>query len=215
MKWINKNYSPPDHTKHCTRFFTRGSRAYGHQWSINDIIVLLYNRNMILMPAFPFPPWPPATLDHQNANPCRPHDLVSLIWLYGLPGFPGHLPGLHRKRSGLGMKPTMRPVASYFSGIDESVPGVQLYLPKSLPSRRIHAVHVFRGWSVGVFIFLLWTAFVISSHHFSAFDVGSLPSGYVYTGPDGSDNNDTCKCNTVTYSLLSACAACQGEGWVR
>ena len=193
MKWINKNYSPPDHTKHCTRFFTRGSRAYGHQWSINDIIVLLYNRNMILMPAFPFPPWPPATLDHQNANPCRPHDLVSLIWLYGLPGFPDHLPGLHRKRSGLGMKPTMRPVASYFSGIDESVPGVQLYLPKSLPSRRIHAVHVFRGWSVGVFIFLL-------GRHLSSHLITFQHSTSVLSPRDTSTRDQTVLTTTIRAS---------------
>ena len=35
-----------------------------------------------------------------------------------------------------------------------------------------------------------------------------------YTGPTGpTDQNDLCKCNTVVYSLMSACAACQGSNW--
>jgi len=49
-----------------------------------------------------------------------------------------------------------------------------------------------------------------------SFTVPPLPSGYEYTGPNGTtaDDNDLCKCNTVTYSLISACGACQGEPWV-
>ncbi|KAH9973126.1 hypothetical protein BGW80DRAFT_286690 [Lactifluus volemus] len=40
-----------------------------------------------------------------------------------------------------------------------------------------------------------------------------LPSGGSYSGPSAGDAN-TCKCNTVVYSLLSACGACQGGSWI-
>lgn len=37
---------------------------------------------------------------------------------------------------------------------------------------------------------------------------------YSYVGPTGSgDAADLCKCNTVVYSLMSACDACQGANW--
>jgi hypothetical protein len=37
---------------------------------------------------------------------------------------------------------------------------------------------------------------------------------YSYVGPTGpNDANDLCKCNTVVYSLMSACDACQGANW--
>jgi hypothetical protein len=49
---------------------------------------------------------------------------------------------------------------------------------------------------------------------FSAFAIKTLAPGYHYTGPGGYDDTDLCKCNTVTYSLLSACVACQGEEWI-
>jgi len=48
----------------------------------------------------------------------------------------------------------------------------------------------------------------------SAFTIKELAPGYHYTGPSGYDDSDMCKCNTVTYSLLSACVACQGEEWI-
>ncbi|KAI9446130.1 hypothetical protein H4582DRAFT_2052238 [Lactarius indigo] len=40
-----------------------------------------------------------------------------------------------------------------------------------------------------------------------------LPQHY-YTGPNGVDDGDSCKCNTVVYNLISACDACQGEPWI-
>jgi hypothetical protein len=48
----------------------------------------------------------------------------------------------------------------------------------------------------------------------SAFTINALAPGFHYTGPTGYDDTDLCKCNTVTYSLLSACVACQGEEWM-
>lgn len=48
---------------------------------------------------------------------------------------------------------------------------------------------------------------------FAAFTVDPLPPGYQYAGPYVLDGDDLCKCNTVTYSLLSACGACQEDLW--
>jgi hypothetical protein len=49
----------------------------------------------------------------------------------------------------------------------------------------------------------------------SVFIVDPLRPGYSYTGPSGIDDSDLCKCSTVGYSLISACAGCQGEDWIR
>jgi len=44
------------------------------------------------------------------------------------------------------------------------------------------------------------------------FAIPPLTSGESYVGPSGSDDaSDRCKCNTVVYSLMSACDACQSE----
>ncbi|KAI0046137.1 hypothetical protein FA95DRAFT_1414967 [Auriscalpium vulgare] len=34
-----------------------------------------------------------------------------------------------------------------------------------------------------------------------------------YTGPDPSDSQNICECNTVVYCLISACTGCQGAQW--
>lgn len=41
------------------------------------------------------------------------------------------------------------------------------------------------------------------------FSVGSLDPGYIYVPGDG---NNACTCSTVTYSVIAACALCQGAG---
>jgi len=47
------------------------------------------------------------------------------------------------------------------------------------------------------------------------FEIPQLPPGRHYGGPDVGEDN-SCTCNTVTYSLVSACAACQGSStWVQ
>jgi len=45
------------------------------------------------------------------------------------------------------------------------------------------------------------------------FNIQPLPSGRMYGGPTASQSN-LCECNTVVYSLVSACAACQGSTWI-
>lgn len=54
----------------------------------------------------------------------------------------------------------------------------------------------------------------ISISPLEAFTIEALPSGYFYGGPNDTDHSNLCECNTVTYSLISACAACQGAGWI-
>ncbi|KAH9983813.1 hypothetical protein BJV74DRAFT_595309 [Russula compacta] len=46
------------------------------------------------------------------------------------------------------------------------------------------------------------------------FEIPQLQSGHLYRGPDSGSNN-LCQCNTVLYSLVSACSACQGSSWIQ
>ena len=50
----------------------------------------------------------------------------------------------------------------------------------------------------------------------AAFVVATLSPGQTYTGPNvTAADGDLCSCNTVVYSLMSACAACQQGQWIR
>ncbi|KAH9954751.1 hypothetical protein BGW80DRAFT_1258557 [Lactifluus volemus] len=44
------------------------------------------------------------------------------------------------------------------------------------------------------------------------FEIDPLPQGLHYTGPNAGQGN-LCQCNTVVYSLVSACGGCQGGQW--
>ena len=70
--------------------------------------------------------------------------------------------------------------------------------------------------AVGTSAYLVYTILADSSP-FAAFTIDTLRPGYesYYLGPSGIDASDLCKCNTVTYSLISACGACQGANWLR
>ena len=54
----------------------------------------------------------------------------------------------------------------------------------------------------------------ITSSSLPAFTVPALPVGFQYSGPTAQGGDDLCKCNTVTYSLLSACGGCQEDLWI-
>lgn len=56
-------------------------------------------------------------------------------------------------------------------------------------------------------------AYLMATCNGGAFTINALKPGYSYTGPSGVDDTNLCKCNTVTYSLISACDACQGAPW--
>ncbi|KAF8477802.1 hypothetical protein DFH94DRAFT_846164 [Russula ochroleuca] len=60
-------------------------------------------------------------------------------------------------------------------------------------------------------------AYMMSTCNGGSFVISPLlDSNQSYAGPsaDGHDGSDLCKCNTIAYSLLSACDACQGSGWI-
>ncbi|KAF8491361.1 hypothetical protein F5888DRAFT_1736754 [Russula emetica] len=57
-------------------------------------------------------------------------------------------------------------------------------------------------------------AHLMSTCNEGSFSIEALAPGNHYTGPSDYEDTDLCKCNTVTYSLLSACVACQGEEWI-
>jgi len=57
-------------------------------------------------------------------------------------------------------------------------------------------------------------AYVLSTCSGGSFLINSLQPGNSYSGPSGSDDSDLCECNTIAYSLISACDACQGADWI-
>jgi len=57
-------------------------------------------------------------------------------------------------------------------------------------------------------------AYLMSTCNMGSFTINSLLPGYSYTGPSGVDDSNLCKCNTIAYSLISACDACQSETWI-
>ncbi|VDC06656.1 unnamed protein product [Peniophora sp. CBMAI 1063] len=63
----------------------------------------------------------------------------------------------------------------------------------------------------------LQAAYVVSACNNGFANVTALidpEGGTVYTGPSGIDVGDICKCNSVGYSIISACAGCQGGSWL-
>jgi len=59
------------------------------------------------------------------------------------------------------------------------------------------------------------TAYLNAICNSGSFSIPPLEPNHHYIGPDGPDNGDLCKCNTVAYSLISACDACQGNAWTQ
>ncbi|KAI0246498.1 hypothetical protein BJV78DRAFT_148240 [Lactifluus subvellereus] len=57
-------------------------------------------------------------------------------------------------------------------------------------------------------------AYLMATCNGGSFYMPPLEPGNSYPGPTGGDDGDLCKCNTVVYSLLSACDACQQEPWI-
>ncbi|KAI0250333.1 hypothetical protein BJV78DRAFT_590711 [Lactifluus subvellereus] len=57
-------------------------------------------------------------------------------------------------------------------------------------------------------------AYLMATCNQGAFSIAPLGPGYSYIGPNGVDDGNLCKCNTVAYSLLSACDGCQQETWI-
>jgi len=60
----------------------------------------------------------------------------------------------------------------------------------------------------------LVAAYLLAPCNNGVFFISPLLAQHSYSGPSGSDDGDTCKCNTVAYNLISACDACQGDPWI-
>ncbi|KAF8466493.1 hypothetical protein DFH94DRAFT_344985 [Russula ochroleuca] len=54
-------------------------------------------------------------------------------------------------------------------------------------------------------------AYMMATCHGGHYRLPPLSTGGTYLG---NRSNNLCHCNTVSYSLLSACSACKGEGWL-
>ncbi|KAH9958292.1 hypothetical protein BC827DRAFT_609764 [Russula dissimulans] len=57
-------------------------------------------------------------------------------------------------------------------------------------------------------------AYLAAECHDGQFTIPQLVAGNHYSGPSDSSVTDTCECNTVYYSLISACAGCQRGIWL-
>jgi hypothetical protein len=87
-------------------------------------------------------------------------------------------------------------------------PDVELQRPESMPYWRIPG----RTMQQRKLINPLLTTLASTDHlHTKAFHVDSLPPGDSYEPPGQGGGANSCTCSTVTYSLISACAICQGQ----
>jgi len=56
-------------------------------------------------------------------------------------------------------------------------------------------------------------ATLVSTCYGGTFSFAPLPFSWKYSGPPSGQSN-LCQCNTVVYSLISACGGCQGSSWI-
>ena len=81
-------------------------------------------------------------------------------------------------------------------------------------SQRTCCRHAAMTVSRFIVCFALHFANIIISSFFVAFTMWPLQPGGTYFGPSSVQDSNLCKCNSVTYSLLSACSGCQGGTWI-
>ena len=82
------------------------------------------------------------------------------------------------------------------------------------PSIKIHVrwPHIWKLPAIrAVSIWLPCMGIALSSTAVWTFE--PLPTGYHYGGPNDYWRTDLCMCNSILYSLVSACDACQGDPW--
>lgn len=68
------------------------------------------------------------------------------------------------------------------------------------------------GWCVSSFGYLCTRTVILSRRKCPVVEPLGPPANNVYIN---AHSDEICECSTVTYSLFSACAACQGHGWVK
>ena len=82
------------------------------------------------------------------------------------------------------------------------------------PTKSLLCCSVPGGCLLWLSVHLLLEYRVQSYRVFAAFALATLSPGQTYTGPNETvADGDLCNCNTVLYSVISACAACQQGGW--
>jgi hypothetical protein len=89
---------------------------------------------------------------------------------------------------------------------------VQLHIPKSM-RRRCRTCRSVCWWS-SVLPYLFANVRFNSNAILAEFNLSPLSPGYVYLGPSVANAN-SCRCSSVYYSLLSACAYCQGRNYLK
>jgi hypothetical protein len=100
--------------------------------------------------------------------------------------------------------PQSRPFLIVVASSRHSTPSIKV----RVPSRRIWR----RRAIMAVRHFLRPTTLVSSP--LVAFTLSPIVGDQEYRGPHGgSDNRNLCLCNTLIYSLISACGGCQGGTW--
>ncbi len=87
---------------------------------------------------------------------------------------------------------------------------VQFHKPESM-RRCCRTCRSVRWWTCGLFLTYLQVFIQIYP---AEFNLQPLLPGYVYLGPTVANAN-SCRCSSVYYSLLSACAYCQGRNYLR
>jgi hypothetical protein len=88
-------------------------------------------------------------------------------------------------------------------------------------SRHICCRHVMAVVSV-LLLLLPWLRVFRKRTHYrlilplssTAYTIAPLLPGQSYLGPKNARESTICTCNTVLYSLISACDACQGASWI-
>ena len=54
----------------------------------------------------------------------------------------------------------------------------------------------------------------MGSSSFAGYDLWALQWEWEYIGPRDKNESNLCLCNTVAYSTLCACGACQDHNWI-
>lgn len=151
-------------------------------------------------------PWPHCPPAPSNVNTHRTYDLFSSLWLCGCPdqchAMQGHLLVVYLgKIPKCFMLTCLRALTALSS---HTTPSIKI-LVKSRHTCNPHAMGV-------VSVRFAYMSIAVSSP--AAFIISPLLSGQEYLGPFVNEGSDLCACNTVTYSLISGCGACQSATWI-
>lgn len=173
--------------------------------SNNGILIIVTTCSWWQMLEWPLLPWLHHHPAPSNADLCCLRGIVALLWLCDCPDLG---PRLQLGPVELGMIPQCpaSPCFRELIGLSRRI----------ILSIKVHVKlrHTCNPHAVGA-VSVPRTCMSTAHSPLAAFTVDPLPAGYQYAGPLVLDGDDLCKCNTVTYSLLCACGACQEDLWIR